>query len=161
MKNCLLAFYSRTGYTRRVAEHIAKRLDCDVCDIQERRPRGGWSGYLRSGFEALTGRLPELQDQRYDPSRYALVVLGTPVWMGQAASPVRAFLAHHPLREARMAVFCSYGGSGAEKALDMLEGIAGKKPVTRLALTDAEIDSGAIARKVEAFVDMLRAALPK
>jgi flavodoxin len=161
MKNCLLAFYSRTGYTRRVAEHIAKRLDCDVCDIQERRPRGGWSGYLRSGFEALTGRLPVLQEHPYDPSRYALVVVGTPVWMGLAASPVRAFLTHHPLREARVAVFCTYGGGGAEKALDMLCSFVGKDPVTRLAVTDGEIDSGATAHKVEAFVDMIRAALPK
>ena len=161
MKTCLLAFYSRTGYTRRVAEQIAKRLDCDLCDIQERHPRSGWSGYLRSGFETLTGRLPALQEHGHDPSRYALVVVGTPVWIGRAASPVRAFLAHHPLHEARLAVFCTYGGNGAEKALDMLSGLVGKDAVARLALTDGEIDSGATARKVETFVESVRAGLPK
>jgi len=161
MKSCLLAFYSNTGRTRRVAEQIAKRLDCDICDIEERHPRGGWSGYLRSAFEAFTGRRPALQPQPYDPSRYALVLVGTPVWIGQVASPVRAFLAHHPLLQARLAVFCTYGGSGAEQALDSLERLAGKQPVTRLAVTDAEIDSGAGAHKVEAFVDRVRAALPK
>ena len=161
MKNCLLAFYSRTGYTRRVAEQIAKHFDCDICDIREQRARSGWRGYMRSCLEALTGRLPVLQEHGYDPSRHALVVVGTPVWVGQAASPVRSFLAHQPLREARLAVFCTYGGSGAEKVLDTLEGLAGKQSVTRLALTDAEIDSGATARKIEAFVDMLRAPVQK
>jgi flavodoxin len=161
MKNCLLVFYSCTGYTRRVAEQIAKRIQCDICDIRERHPRSGLSGYLRSAFEALTGREPALQECGYDPSRYALVILGTPVWGGRVASPVRAFLSHHPLREARMATFCTYGGSGAEKALDSLIRLVGQAPVSRLALTNGEIDSGVTARKVEAFADMVRAALPK
>jgi hypothetical protein len=60
-----------------------------------------------------------------------------------------------------MAAFCTYGGNGAENALDMLTRLVGKTPVSRLALTDGEIDSGATARKVEAFVDMVRAGLPK
>ena len=161
MKNCLLVFYSRTGYTRRVAEQIAKRMQCDICDIQERHPRSGLTGYLRSALEALTGHEPALQEHGYDPSRYALVILGTPVWGSRVASPVRAFLSHHPLGEARMAAFCTYGGNGAEKALDMLIRTVGKTPVSRLALTDGEIDSGATARKVEAFVDTVCAGLPK
>jgi flavodoxin len=161
MKNCLLAFYSRTGYTRRVAEQIAKRLECDICDIQERHPRSGWSGYLRSAFEALTGREPALREHGYDPSAYALVIVGTPVWVGQAASPVRAFLSHHALGQARLAVFCTYGGDGAEKALDRLSGRVGKDPLARLALTDGEIKSGAHQRKIDAFVASVRAAVRK
>jgi hypothetical protein len=35
------------------------------------------------------------------------------------------------------------------------------RPVARLAPTDGEIDAGATARKVEAFVDIVRAELPK
>jgi flavodoxin len=161
MKNCLLAFYSRTGYTRRAAEQISKRVQCDICDIQERHPRSGWTGYLRSGLEVLTGHVRALQEHGYDPSRYALVIVGSPVWIGRVSSPVRAFLAHHPLGEARVAVFCTYGGNGADKALDMLSGLVGKDPVARLALTDGEIESGTTARKVEAFVESVRAALPK
>ena len=161
MNNCLLVFYSCTGYTRRVAEQIAKRIQCDIFDIQERHPRSGLSGYLRSGFEMLTGHEPALQEHGYEPSRYALVILGTPVWAGRVASPVRAFLSHHPLGEARMAAFCTYGGNGADKALDGLTRLVGKAAVSRVALTDGEIDAGATARKVEGFVDMVRAALPK
>jgi len=160
MNKCLLVFYSHTGYTRRVAEQVAKRAQCDICDIQERHPRSGFSGYLRSALEALTGREPALQEHGHDPSRYAVVIVGTPVWVGRVASPVRAFLSGHPLGEARMAAFCTYGGNGAEKALDMLAQLAGKSPVSRLALTDSEIDSGGTERKVEAFVDTIRAALP-
>jgi flavodoxin len=161
MKNCLLAFYSRTGFTRRVAEQIAKRLECDICDIQERHPRsGGGTGWLRSALEALAGREPQLQEHGYDPACYAVVILGTPVWASRVASPVRAFIVRHPLGAARLAVFCTYGGAGADKVLDALGRLGGKDPVARLALTDDEIDSGVAGRQVDAFVDTIRGQLP-
>lgn len=160
MKDCLLVFYSRTGYTRRVAEQITKQLQCDICDIREQHPRSGVGGYLRSLLEAVSGREPLLQNHGPDPSRYAVVIVGTPVWASRIASPVRAYLTHHGLGNARIATFCTYGGSGADNVLDAMDQLTGKSPVSRLALRDREIDSGSGATKVQAFVGMVRAALP-
>ena len=39
MNKILVVFYSRTGFTRRVAEQIAKRLQCDLCELREKRRR--------------------------------------------------------------------------------------------------------------------------
>ena len=156
MNKILVVFYSRTGFTRRVAEQIAKRLQCDLCELREKRRREGALGYLRSIFEALTRREPELQEPGVDPSRYALVILGTPVWAGRVCSPMRAFLTRHRLGGAEVAVFCTLGGSGAEGVLSALALQAGKTPRAGLALTDSEIDTGATARKLDAFVEALR-----
>jgi hypothetical protein len=59
-----------------------------------------------------------------------------------------------------LAVFCTYGGAGADKVLDALGRLGGKDPVARLALTDDEIDSGVAGRQVDAFVDTIRGQLP-
>jgi len=142
MKKILLVYYSRTGFTRRVAEEINKRLECDVCELQEEHPRGGIAGYLRSAFEAYTGHLPALRELEYELGKYA---------------PVRAFLAHQPLGTGEIAVFVTYGGMGASKVLDSLAALAGKAAVARLALTDREIDADAMAHKVDAFVAGVRA----
>ena len=156
MNKVLLVFYSRTGYTRRVAEQIAKRVPCEVCELKETRSRAGVPGYLRSIFEALTGREPQLQEPAVDPARYALVILGTPVWAGRVCSPMRAFVARHRLGSAELAVFCTLGGSGAEDALTALALRAGKTPLARLALTDREINTGSTGRQLDTFVAALR-----
>ncbi len=157
MKKALLVFYSRTGFTRRVAKEIAKRLDSDICDLQEEHPRAGLVGYLRSVFEAYTGRLPKLRELEYELGKYPLLILGSPIWVGRMSAPMRAFLARQRPGAAEIAAFVTYGGSGAGRVLDSLEALAGKTAVARLALTDREIDADATARKVDAFVAAIRA----
>jgi len=157
MKKILLVYYSRTGFTRRVAEEINKRLECDVCELQEEHPRGGIAGYLRSAFEAYTGHLPALRELEYELGKCALLIVGSPIWAGRVCAPVRAFLAHQPLGTGEIAVFVTYGGMGASKVLDSLAALAGKAAVARLALTDREIDADAMAHKVDAFVAGVRA----
>jgi len=157
MKKVLLVYYSRTGFTRRVAEEIAKRLDCDVCELQEEHPRAGIVGYLRSAFEAYTGHLPALREPEYELGKYGLSIVGSPVWAGRVCAPIRAFLASQPLGPGEIAVFVTYGGMGASKVLDSLTALAGKAAVARLALTDREIDADAMAHKVDAFVAAVRA----
>jgi len=156
MNKTLLVFYSRTGFTRRVAEQIAKRMQCDTCELREQRSRAGPFGYVRSVFEALRGREPQLQDPGVDPSRYALVILGTPVWAGRMCSPMRAFLSRHRFGGADVAVFATCGGSGAEGVLSAVSLQAGKTPLAHLVLTDREIDTGSTGRKLDAFVQALR-----
>jgi len=156
MKKALLVYYSRTGFTRRVAEEIAKRLDCDLCELQEEHPRAGIVGYLRSAFEAYTGHLPALREPEYELGKYALLILGSPIWAGRVCAPMRALLAQ-PLGPGQIAVFVTYGGMGAGKVLDSLAALAGKAAVARLALTARESDANAMAHKVDAFVAAVRA----
>ena len=160
MTRTLIAFHSRTGYTRRVAQALAERLDGDLDEIQIVQPLDGRIGYLMCAIEAMTGLAPALRPGRKDPVNYELIVVGTPVWFWSLASPVRSWLEQHPLRGRRFGFFCTMGGSGASCVFSTMTELAGDKAVATLALTDHQIEAAADAQ-MDGFVRALRAGSKK
>lgn len=147
----LLVYYSRTGYTRKVATEIAAACDCDVEEIRDAVGRCGPIGYVRSAFEAASRFDTLLEPSKRDPADYGLVIVGTPVWFWNLSSPVRTWVRRHRASLPKVAFFCTCGASGERRALAEFEALCGAA-VASLALTDREIDAGAHARKVAAFV---------
>jgi len=155
MKNAiLLAYYSRTGYTRKVAMEIAAACGCDVEEIRDRVGRGGPIGYARSVVEAASRFDTLLQPGERDPADYPLVIVGTPVWFWNLSSPVRTWARRHAPRLRDVAFFCTCGSSGGPRALAEFEALCGRT-VASLALTDREIDAGQLGSKVAKFVEGL------
>lgn len=156
MTRALIAYHSRTGYTRRVAQMLADRLGADLEEIQIVQPLDDRIGYLMCAIEAMTGLAPALRPTRRDPANYELIVIGTPVWFWSLASPVRSWLEQHPLRGRRFGFFCTMGGSGASCVFSTMAELAGDKAAATLALTDRQVDAGASA-ELDGFVRSLRA----
>lgn len=156
----LVTYFSRSGYTKRMAEKLARMLDAQIAPIEEPGSRGGPLGYLRSLFEALRGRDAAIRPSAQEPGDYDLVLIGTPVWASHASSPARAFARLHASHIKRAALFCTLGGQGAEPALDEMAHLIGRDPVATLALTDRELDSGAGDEKLAGFVQALRRVSP-
>jgi flavodoxin len=156
MPKTLIVYHSRTGYTRRVAQALARRLSADLEDIHIVQPLDGIPGYVMCAIEAIAGLAPALRPARRDLAVYDLVVIGTPVWFWSLSSPVRSWLEANPLRGKRFAFFCTMGSAGAACVFATMQQLAGSKPVATLALTDAEV--GALAEaKLDSFVRALRA----
>lgn len=152
MKRILVVCYSRSGHTRRVAEAIALHCDADIDWIKDREPREGPIGYLRSALQALLHRKPWIQPARRAMGDYSLVIIGTPVWAWNIASPVRSYLSRYGDRCRRVAFFCTYGGAGADKVLADLQRLSGKRALAMLALPQRLVDQGLIETPVEQFV---------
>ena len=87
---------------------------------------------------------------------YDLVVLGTPVWAGRMASPMRAYIAQERGRFKRIALFCTEGGANGERAMAQVAQLCGKEPVATLIVTERDLGSGADHQKVADFVKALR-----
>lgn len=160
MKDKLVVYFSRDGYTRRMAEHIAGALDADCEPIRERHSRKGIFGYWRSAREALRGSAVEIQPLERNPRDYQLVVIGTPVWAGNISSPVRAFVEKYRNDLPRVALFCTQGGSGATKVLRRLASLCGSTPRATTFFNDSEIDRAQFAGKLEKFTAALTAPPP-
>jgi flavodoxin len=156
MTKTLIVYTSRTGYTRRIAKALAKRLNADLEEIVPVQPREGPIGYAQSALEALLTLAPAIQAPRKDPARHDLVVIGSPVWFWRLSSPVRTWLMQTDLQSARVACFCTMGGSGAQRVFDAVAALTGKKPVATLALTDGEIDAG-VDHRLDEFAQALNA----
>lgn len=159
MKRALVVYFSRTGYTRKIAEEIADRCGADIEAVREARGRSGIFGYLRSAREALKKRTVDILPSTKKPGDYDLVILGTPVWASNLSSPIRSYIAAERGRFPRVAFFCTLGGSGASKVLGDMGTLCGRKPIAALALTDAEIKKGRYTEKLGGFLESI--TLPK
>jgi flavodoxin len=155
MKPCLVVYFSRTGMTRQAAEEIAAACGSELAPILEKSDRSGIKGYLRSGYQAVTKKRPEILPSNRDPGDYELLVLGTPVWASSVSAPVRSYIVQNAGHFNKIAVFCTMMGSGGEKALDEIAALAGKVPIARLTLTDEEIEEDRIGEKVRRFSTQL------
>jgi flavodoxin len=160
----LVVYYSRTGTTRAVALAIAQALGADVEEIVDRTPRSGIVGYLRSGLESSLARSTPIQRGARDPRDYDLVVVGTPVWVANVCSPVRAYLTGRQGLAGKVAFFCTMGGRGNHRAFRSMEAACGAPPLARLALRERvgwREGQEAIADFVAAATAAVAAAQPR
>ncbi len=155
MGRALVVYYSWTGHTRQIAEAIAAALGADIEPIHELGQRTGWLGYLGSIWEALRSKPAPIASPKTNAAAYDLVVLGTPVWAGRMASPMRAYIAQERGSLQRIALFCTEGGANGERAMAQVAQLCGKEPVATLIVTERDMRSGAYRQKVADFVKAL------
>jgi flavodoxin len=160
MARTLVVCFSRTGHTRWIAERLAERLGADLDVITEKTSRGGLRGFLRSGYEATLQREAAIDQPTFDPARYDVVLIGTPVWNASVSSPVRAYLRRYRTAFRAVAFFLSFGGRGEARVFSQMQQATGLAPLCTLAMRDAERGQPAGQQRLAAFVDRLAQLRP-
>lgn len=157
----LIACYSMTGNTLRLAEEIrtAFGADADLERIAEPRPRHGLYGVLRALFDAVLRREAPISPVDHDPAGYALLILGGPVWAGRLASPVRTYARRHAAAAPRVAFFCTQGGGGADAAFGELGQLCGHAPCATLAVDARHLGAAAHRDALAQFTASARGAV--
>ncbi len=153
----LVTYYSRTGFTGKLANAIADTLGAEVEEIADRKDRSGALGYMRGGKDAMMKAATEIAGADRDPAAYDLVVIGTPVWAWNVSPAIRTYIAGKKARFKAVAFFCTYGGSPG-KTLDEMEALAGIKPVATLGLTAAEVSGGKYGERLREYVRAVKAS---
>ena len=153
----LVAYYSRTGHTRRLAELLAGRIGATLCPITERRSRSGPFAYPRSVLEAVLGLEVAIDPVSVDLLQFDTVLFGTPVWCWHLSPAVRSFANRNWAATRRCAFFCTMGASGAEGTFADLERCLGRGPAATLALTERELASPLAESRIQAFITQLGA----
>lgn len=148
----LVVYYSRTGTTHMLAEQIAKACNADLEPIKEQGSRRGPSGYFRSLLQAALHYEPPIRKALRRPADYDLVVIGTPIWAYNIASPVRTYLLRQREQLRQVAFFCTCGGSGQAKVLADLERLCRRPAVATLALTTVQVKDGLRQDRIAKFV---------
>ena len=153
----LVVYYSRTGHTGTVAGELAKELQCDKEEIIDTVNRSGPIGWLRSGRQASSSTLTKLKPLEKDPAQYDIVIIGTPVWAANVSTPVRTYIVENKEKFKKVAFFCTLGNRGAEKTLENMAELSGKKPEGTLAVTAKELSTGTFTDSVKKFAGELKA----
>lgn len=152
-------YYSLEGNTKYAAQKIAQKLGADLLELMPVKayPTGKASKYIVGGKAVLVKERPKLREYVFVPEKYDLVVLGTPVWAGSFAPPLRTFVSEQNLSQKAVGLFtCSASGNGQKCMQKLMEalGISSMKAELNL-VNPAKEQTQGDNEKIEAFCDQL------
>ena len=155
MKKQLVAYFSASGTTARVAKDLAKAAGADLYEIRPETPytRADLNWQDKNSRSSLEMRdknsRPALADRDANIAEYDTVFVGFPIWWYVAPTIINSFLEAYDFSGKKIVLFATSGGSGFGKA------VAGLQP----SAPDAEIVEGALlngrpnAAKLKAFAE--------
>ena len=122
----LVAYFSATGNTRPLAEYAAELLSADLYEIVPEVP------YTPDDLKYYTdcradreqndpGARPAIGGELPDMSRYDTVVIGHPIWHGQAPKIIYTFLESFDSSGKQLVTFCTSHSSGLGSSAENLK----------------------------------------
>ena len=121
MCKTLVAYFSASGTTARVAVELAQAIGADSYEIKPAIPYTkadlNWTDkQSRSTLEMTDkGSRPALADRNADIQAYDTILLGFPIWWYTAPRIVSSFLEQYDFSGKRIILFATSGGSGLGK----------------------------------------------
>lgn len=153
----LVAYFSATGNTEGIAQHLQSVLDADLYEIVPEVPytdedlnysndscRANQEQNDPAARPAITGTLE-------NPEDYDVVFLGYPIWWGQAPKVIYTFLESYDFGDATIVPFCTSGSSGIGSSADGLQELTENAQW----LDGQRFSSGASQGEVAQWVDSL------
>jgi len=152
----LIIYYSRTGVTKKVAEILKQKLNCDIEEIIDTKDRKGPMGYMMGGRDAMKEYPTEIKPTTKNPADYELVIIGTPVWASNMAPAIRTYITDQKDKIKKVALLATYGGSGYEKTFKRMSDLVGAQSVATLGLKTIEVSQNKTEEKINQFIAKLQ-----
>ena len=127
MSKKLVAYFSASGSTARLAKQLAEAAVADLYEIRPAVPYTSadlnWQNkQSRSSVEMSNhNSRPELADKNADIAAYDTIYVGFPVWWYIAPAIINSFLESYDFSGKKIILFATSGGSGFGKAVDNLK----------------------------------------
>lgn len=129
MSKILVAYFSATGTTKRVAERLARVAQADLFEIRPAVPYSSadldWRNKAsRTSKERADESIrPALAVKLADVSAYATVYIGFPIWWYVAPRIIATFLESCDFSGKTIVPFATSGGSGMGRTVEELKRI--------------------------------------
>ena len=126
-KNILVAYFSATGTTKRVAENLAKATGGDLYEI---KPVKTYTSADLNWHDNNSRTTVEMNDPKSRPEivtgdlsiqDYDTIFLGFPIWWGTAPKVVHTFLEKYDFSGKRIIIFATSGSSGLGNTANTLK----------------------------------------
>ena len=157
-----VVYYSQSGNTEETAKKIAAITGADLIRLEPEKafPDKGFRKFFWGGKSAVMGDEPPLKPVNFRAQDYDTIILGTPVWAGTFAPPIRTFADRYrdALAGKSLAFFACMSGSGAEKAAAKLAKFLGIDAfaVTLVLIDPKDKPAPETDAKIEAFCAALK-----
>lgn len=118
MSKRLVAYFSASGTTRKIAEMIAQAAEADLYEIMPKQPYTkddlNWMDKKsRSSVEMGDKKFrPEISDTDVKVDKYDEIILGFPIWWYVAPTIMNTFLESYDFTGKKIVLFATSGGSG-------------------------------------------------
>jgi flavodoxin len=155
----LVAYYSRTGTTRVVAERIARELEADIDEIVDLEERLGPVNYMRAARAAKGLKTTEIRYEK-NPEDYDVIILGTPIWWNNLPPAPRTYLSSFNLRGKKVAFFITSQGEDRENVFNQLRELTmGADNLGAFGVLQKVVKSEDYSEMVTPFLEVLSAEL--
>ena len=140
----LVAYFSASGVTKKVAETIAESAKADIFEIEPKVPYTkadlNWMDKKsRSSVEMNDKKFrPEIVKKDIDINSYDEIILGFPIWWYVAPTIINTFLEAYDFSGKKIILFATSGGSGFGNTVQELQ----------VSAPDADITEGKILNNV-------------
>ena len=127
MSQTLVAYFSASGETARLAKTVAEVTDGDLFEIQ---PETAYTAADLDWMDKRSRSTLEMNDAKSRPTianrvadmaRYDTVFVGFPIWWYQAPRIIESFLESYDFAGKRVIPFATSGGSGMGKTAEILK----------------------------------------
>lgn len=89
----LILYYSRTGYTKLIAETIAKGMGADIIEIKEvGTDRAGTWGFITAGIAAFFDQHGPITPEKINFNGHKNIIIASPIWSWNLATPIHSLL---------------------------------------------------------------------
>ncbi|MDO4796845.1 MAG: flavodoxin domain-containing protein [Coriobacteriales bacterium] len=136
-----VVYYSLSGNTHLVARQIEDELPADLVRITPTKeyPNRGARKFLWGGAGVIMGSTPQLEPYEFDAAAYDRIIVGTPLWAGSFAPPIRTFAneQREALANKRIAAFVCSSSGNADKCFGKIAELFGTDQLeAQLSLVD-------------------------
>lgn len=143
MSKILVAYFSASGVTKKVAEKLAALVNADIHEIKPKVPYTkadlNWMDKKSRSSVEMNDKTfrPEIVKEDLNLSSYDTILLGFPIWWYVAPTIINTFLENYDFSGERIVLFATSGGSGFGNTIKEL----------KLSAADAEIVEGKILNR--------------
>jgi len=117
-KKVLVAYFSATGTTKKLAEYAADAMDADLYEIVPQKSYtdddldyGDKNSRSTKEMDAPSSR-PKIDGSVEGMDGYEIVFIGYPIWWGEAPRIISTFMESYDFSGKTIVPFCTSGGSG-------------------------------------------------
>ena len=127
MSKKLVAYFSASGITAKVAERLSESIGADIHEITPKvrytEADLDWRDKTsRSSIEMSNpASRPEIERVRDNMADYDTIYVGFPIWWYVAPTIINTFLESYDLTGKTVVLFATSGGSGMGKTVDALK----------------------------------------
>ncbi len=155
MSKNLIAYFSATGTTARVAKRLAEATGADIYEIRPQTPYThadlDWNNTTsRTSIEMHDhASRPAIADKNAPVDSHDVIFLGFPIWWYVAPTIINTFLEAYDFSGKTIILFATSGGSGFGRAVDGLQPSAPKATIREGQVFDPGISASELKQWVK------------